>query len=224
MHPQRPLSKDGSPHVTDEKFNTVSHLLGLFFACIGSAFLLVRASQVSAWHVVGASLYALGLISLFGFSTLHHGLNGGEALERRLRTLDYLAIFLLIAGTFSPFCLTVARNPLGWTVFGGVWGFSFSGILLRGLKPELPKAITMTFYLGLGWIATLLVLDLYRGLGLYGLLGMILGGLFYSVGGVIYILEKPNPLPGSFGFHEIWHLFVIAGALTHYAVLLFCWL
>jgi len=220
----RRLSKDGSPHVTDERFNTISHLLGLLFVVPACAWLIVRASSASAWHIVGASLYALGVISLFLFSTLHHGLDGSPGFETRMRTLDYVAIFLLIGGTFSPLCLTVARGPLGWSVFGSVWFFCLVGMILRCANPRLPKWVTMTFYVGLGWMAAMLAPLLIEHMGGWAMAGIALGGILYTLGGVIYVRESPNPIPGSFGFHEIWHLFVMAGAATHLAVLVFAWL
>lgn len=220
----RTLSKDGSPHVTDERFNTISHLLALLFVVPGCAWLIVRASSVSPWHIVGASLYTLGIVSLFLFSTLHHGLEGSPRFEDRMRTLDYVAIFLLIGGTFSPLCLTVARGPLGWSVFGSVWFFCLVGITLRSAIPTLPKWVTMTFYVGLGWMAALLGPLLIGEMGPWGMAGIALGGVLYTAGGVIYVKEAPNPRPGFFGFHEIWHLFVMAGAAAHFAVLQLAWI
>ncbi len=219
----RELSKDGSPNVTDERFNTISHLLGLLFVVPCCSWLIVKASAVSPWHIVGASLYAVGVVSLFLFSTLHHGLEGSLRFESRMRTLDYVAIFLLIGGTFSPLCLTVARGPLGWSVFGSVWFFCLVGIALRAAIPSLPKWVTMTFYVGLGWMAALLGPVLIQQLGGGAMAGIALGGVLYTFGGIIYVREKPNPVPGRFGFHEIWHLFVMAGAGLHLAVFVFVW-
>jgi len=221
---ERRLSKDGSPHVTDERFNTISHLLALIFAMIGSGWLIARASTVSPWHATGASLYALGLVSLFLFSTLHHGLDGGPKLESALRTLDYAAIFLLIGGTFSPLCLTVARSPLGWSVFGVVWVFCLMGLTLRAVFTGLPKWFTMTLYVGLGWVAVLLGPTLAERLGAEAVGWITAGGVLYTLGGVVYVREAPNPVPGRFGFHEIWHLFVMAGAGCHFRVLAAFWL
>jgi hemolysin III len=220
----RTLSKDGSRHVTDERFNTISHLLGFMFALPASVLLMIRGFQVAVWYGVGACLYALGLNALFLCSTLHHGIHGTPRFEERMRTLDYLAIFLLIGGTFSPFCLTVARGPLGWTVFGVIWFFCVVGMSLRATNPHLPKAITMTFYVGLGWLATLIAPAVWETRGPPAAIGLAIGGLLYTVGGVIYVREKPNPIPGVFGFHEIWHLFVLAGAAFHYAVLSVYWI
>ena len=212
-----PLSKDGSPHVTDEKFNTVSHLAATIFALLGGSYLIVEASVHNApWHIVGFSIYTIGLVGLFLFSTLHHGINGSPKLEALLRLLDYNAIFLLIAGTYTPVCIGLLRDPLGWTVFGVTWLVSIVGITLKTLRPQIPKRITMTLYITLGWVAAAMVKALYLHGGAGAVSWMAIGGLFYTIGGVVFMKEKPNPAPGRIGFHEIWHVFVILGAASHW--------
>ena len=215
-----PLSKDGSVHVTDEKFNTVSHLAASIFALLGGSYLIVESSIQSApWHIAGFSAYTLGLVGLFLFSTLHHGINGSPKVEALLRLLDYNAIFLLIAGTYTPICVGMLRDPLGWTVFGVTWLVSIIGITLKSLRPDIPKRITMTLYITLGWVAAAMIGALYENGGIGAVAWMAIGGFFYSVGGAIFMLEKPNPIPGRFGFHEIWHVFVVLGAASHWWLL-----
>lgn len=218
----RTLSKDGSVHVTDERFNTLSHLAGFVFSLVGSSYLIAQAAlNATPWHVVGFSLYAFGLCSLFLFSTLHHGIRGSSGTERLLRTFDYLAIYLLIAGTFSPLCLVLARNPLGWAVFGVVWLITLLGIVLKSSIRRFPKWLGLGIYVILGWVAVLLgpTVIAMSGWTAGGLL--LSGGVLYTIGGGIFLAETPNPLPGRFGFHEIWHLFVLAGAACHFAMMLF---
>ncbi len=220
MNNHRPLSKDGSVHVTDEKFNTASHLFALVFSIIGSGVLLIESSKTgNPWLIVGVSLYALGLCSLFLCSTLHHGVNGSPQVERLMQTLDYLAIYLLIAGTFSPICLGIGRTTLGWSVFGTIWVCAIIGMVLKSSIRNFPKWLGLCIYVILGWVGVLLTDFIYTELGLQTTLLLAVGGLAYTLGGVIFIRERPNPAPGVFGFHEIWHLFVIAGAACHYAVI-----
>jgi len=222
MEIQSPLSKDGSVHITDERFNTASHLFALVFSLVGSSVLIIQAAQSeNPWLIVGVSLYGFGLCSLFLCSTLHHGITGSPELERRLQTLDYLAIYLLIAGTFSPICLGIGRNPLGWSVFGTIWGGAVTGMILKSSIRGFPKWLGLCFYVILGWIAVFLSGMVYRELGGMPVILLCFGGLLYTVGGVIFLRESPNPLPGFFGFHEIWHLFVIGGAISHYG---FTWM
>lgn len=217
--PER-LSKDGSVHVTDEKFNTVSHLAAAMFALLGAVVLILKGAVVgNVWAVVSFSVYGASLLAVFSASALHHGLNGTPRVEGFFRLLDYLVIFGLIAGTYTPLCLIVARDIWGWSVFGVVWGLAAGGITLKAVFPRLPKWITNTVYVSMGWIGTVLIVLIRHRIGLSSLLLIVAGGVFYSAGSVIFCREKPNPVPGKFGFHEIWHLFVIAGAFSHWLAL-----
>jgi hemolysin III len=214
-------SKDGSLHVTDERFNTASHLFAACFAVLGAALLIAQAgAQGDPWKITGLSVYGASLVTLFGASTLHHGLDLGQRVNERLRTLDYLAVFFLIAGTVTPLVLVIFRNPYGWAVFGAVWGIALLGGGVRAWLPGLPKYVTNTLYIALGWLTVVLV-------GADGVLPpgalvlMAAGGLVYSAGFVVFVIERPNPWPGVFGFHELWHLLVVVAAVLHYLVMYF---
>lgn len=211
-----PRSKDGSVHVTDERFNTVSHMFAACFALVGAGLLISQGSaQGDPWKIVGLSIYGVSLLSLFIFSTMHHGLDGSPRLNEVLRTLDYDSVFFLIAGTVTPLVLVLVRNTYGWTVLGAVWAIAAAGIALRSALRQLPKHITNTLYIALGWLPVLLVGgDISLPLGALAL--MAAGGLVYSAGFVVFVLERPNPWPGRFGFHELWHLLVVVAALLHY--------
>jgi len=218
----RKLSKDNSPHVTDEVFTTVSHLTGAILSVLGTVLLVVEAAAAgNVWQVVSFAIYGSSLILLFVASTLHHGVNASPRTEEVLRTFDYLAIFPLIAGTYTPFCLVVLRGTLGWSVFGVVWGVSIVGISLKAAIHSLPKWISNTFYLTLGLMSLVLVFPLLSALNITAVGLLLLGGIFYVAGNVIFSIERPNPIPGKFGFHEIWHVFVLAGALSHYLMMYF---
>lgn len=214
-----PRSRDGSVHVTDERFNTISHLTGSCFALAGAALLISQASaQGDPWKIVGMSVYGFSLVALFVASTLHHGLEGSPRLIAALRTLDYDSVFLLIAGTVTPLVLVLFRNVYGWTVFGAVWAIATVGIVLRSVWWHLPKYVTNTLYIALGWVTVLLVGgDVSLPLGALAL--MAGGGLVYSAGFVVFVREKPNLRPGVFGFHELWHLLVVVAALLHFLLM-----
>ncbi len=126
----------------------------------------------------------------------------------------------MIAGSFTPICLILFRNTLGWSVLTLVWTLSILGIFLKMFFPHLPKWLSTALYIGMGWMGILLAKPIYEILPQI-LIPLIAGGLFFTVGAVIFFLEKPNPLPGKFGFHEIWHLFVLAGAVSHYFIMYF---
>ncbi len=214
-------SRDGSVHVTDERFNTVSHLVGACFALVGGGLLISQASvQQDPWKIVGLSVYSLSVVLLFVSSALHHGIDGSPRLNDVLRTLDYDSVFFLIAGTVTPLVLVLFRNVYGWAVFGGVWTIAVMGIVLRSRWRQVPKYVTNTLYIALGWVTVVLV-----GAGVqvpWGALAlMAAGGVVYSAGFVIFVIEKPNPRPGVFGFHELWHLLVVVAALLHYLLMYF---
>lgn len=213
------LSRDGSVHVTDERFNTVSHLFAACFAVVGAALLIVQAAeQRDAWKVVGFSIYGLSVVTLFVASTLHHGIDGGARVNDVLRTLDYDSVFLLIAGSTTPMVLVLFRTTYGWTVLGAVWVIAAAGIVLRSLLRQLPKYVTNTLYIALGWMPVLLV---GSGASVPGgaMVLMAAGGLLYSAGFVVFVVERPNPWPGVFGFHEIWHAMVVVAAVLHYLLM-----
>jgi len=216
-----PRSRDGSRHVTDERFNTVSHLFAACFALVGAALLISQAgAQADPWKIVGFSIYGLSVVTLFVASTLHHGLDHSPRVNEVLRTLDYDSVFFLIAGSVTPLVLVLFRTTYGWTVLGGVWAIAVMGIVLRSMLRELPKYVTNTLYITLGWVPVLLVgAGGSLPAGAYAL--MAVGGLVYSAGFVIFVIEKPNPWPGVVGFHEIWHLMVVIAALLHYLLMYF---
>jgi hemolysin III len=215
------LSRDGSIHVTNELINTVTSIIGACFAILGSAILIVESAiRLNVWAIVGFSIYGAALISLFVSSALHHGIDGSPTTNRRLRTFDYLAVFLLIAGSITPVVLVRARNPIGWSVFGTVWAISLFGITLRAIYHQLPRFVSNTLYIVLGWLAAVIAAaNLHLPIGGYVLL--VLGGLIYSVGFAMFVVEKPNLKPGLFGFHELWHLLVMSGALCHFMLMYF---
>jgi hemolysin III len=207
--------------VTDERFNAMSHLFGACFALAGAGLLVSQAAaQGDPWKIVGSSIYGLSLVSLFVFSALHHGLDRSPRVNEVLRTLDYDSVFFLIAGTVTPLVLVLFRNTYGWTVFGAVWAIAVLGIVLRSVWRQVPKYVTNTLYIALGWLTVLLVgADVSLPLGALAL--MAAGGVVYSAGFAIFVIEKPNPWPGVFGFHEIWHVLVVMAALLHYLLVYF---
>ncbi len=157
-------------------------------------------------------------MTLFVSSTLHHGLDRGPRVNEVLRTLDYDSVFLLIAGSVTPLVLVLFRTTYGWTVLGAVWLVASAGIVLRSLLRQLPKYVTNTLYIALGWMPVLLV-GAGASVPVGALALMAAGGLIYSGGFVIFVIERPNPWPGVFGFHEIWHLMVVVAALLHYLLM-----
>ena len=214
------FSRDGSPHATDETFNAGSHLAGTLFSILGTVILITEASaQKDPWKIVSFSLYGASLIFLFGSSTLHHGISG--PLEGPLRVLDYMAIYPLIAGTFTPLCLVYYHDdPMGWAFSMTVWGLAIIFMVLTGVCfQKIPKWLSMTLYIFLGWIGAAMTWKLIPALGYNGFGLFLLGGVLYTAGGYVYTVEAPNPIPGRFGFHEIWHVAVLLAAGCHWVLM-----
>ncbi len=220
--PQRPLSKDGSIHATDERANTITSLTGACLSVLGTALLVVQsAADRKVWHIVAFSIYGLSLIALFTFSTLHHAINSTPKVEARLRMLDYVSVFGLIAGTSTPIVLVLDRTPFGWAVLGSIYGLALLGGLLRGFKHNLPRHITNTLYIVVGWLPAVLVGALAH-ISIGGAALVVAGGLIFSSGFVIYAIEKPTFRSNTiFGFHELWHCLVIIAAACYYAFMYF---
>jgi len=219
-----PRSRDGSIHATDEVFNAVSHLAAFMVSLLGGVLLITgSSSRGEPWKIVSFSIYGLSLLFLFGSSTLHHAITGSERLELRLRILDYAAIYPLIAGTFTPLCLVFYHDStIGWSFCAVVWSLAIFGMVMTfTCFHKMPKWLSMTFYITLGWLGALMTYWLLAVVGIGGMALFIIGGLCYTIGGYIYTTEHPNPYPGIFGFHEIWHIAVILGAAFHWALMYF---
>jgi hemolysin III len=220
----RERSRDKSIHATDEVFNAASHLVACVLSLLGTVLLVVQSSvQQAPWKIVSFSIYGTSLVFLFAASTLHHSVTG-ERIEALFRKLDYIAIYPLIAGTFTPLCLVYYHSSyVGWVFLSVVWVMAILGIVATALFFEkIPKWLSMTMYVTLGWLGACMSYWLFDKMKFGGFLLFLVGGLCYTGGGYIYSTEQPNPIPGKFGFHEIWHCFVILGALFHWLLMYVC--
>lgn len=197
-----------------EKFNAYTHLGAAVLAVPAAIVLIVLAAlDGDAWRVVSFSIYGLTLVLLYSFSTLYHSLRGRPKIV--LRKLDHQGIYLLIAGTYTPFCLVTLRGPWGWTLFGVVWGLAVIG----GVQELRPiggaRILSVVIYLVMGWVALVAVAPLLRTLGTEGFAWVATGGVLYTAGIVFYALGSRLRWA-----HGVWHLFVIAGSATHYFAIL----
>jgi hemolysin III len=202
-----------------EPFNGASHLLGLLLAAAGTT-LLLQLSRTPA-HLVAFAVYGATLILLYGASTLYHTLSLSERPLRALRTLDHIAIYFLIAGTYTPVALITLDGALGWTLLSMVWLIAVAGIPFKLLFLDAPVWVSTATYLGMGYLALVAVVPIARVVSLGGLLWLVAGGVAYTLGAVIYARQRPDPFPGRFGHHEIWHLLVLAGSACHYAFMVY---
>ncbi len=198
-----------------ERFNSFSHLLGTALAAVGAAVLVVLAArQGDPWKIVSFSLYGATLFLLYLFSTLYHSLRGrAKAVFQRL---DHLAIYLLIAGTYTPFALVTLHGSWGWSLFGVIWGLAILGMALEYLPRRGARILPMVIYLLMGWLVLIALKPLLQALPLMGLVWLFAGGLFYTVGIVFYSLDEKLRHA-----HGVWHLFVLAGSASHYFAILY---
>jgi len=200
--------------------------MGGMLSILGTTVLITRAgARGNPWAVVAFSLYGISLCFLFFASFWHHAIRGSQELMQLLRKLDYVGIYFLIPGTFSPLCLVCLHQTwIGWVFLGCVWALALFGVVLQTTCTgplTFPMWASMTMYITLGWFGAFLAIPAFKCVGLGGCLLMLCGGLFYTIGGVFYTLQWPNPVPGRFGFHEIWHIFVLFGAGFHWAMMFF---
>jgi hemolysin III len=166
-----------------------------------------------------AAIYALSVSGLFGASALYHRITWRPSTRRWMRRLDHSMIFVLIAGTYTPFGLLVVHGTLAEVVLGIVWGGALAGVILKLVWVDAPKWLMAGVYLGLGWVGVATVPQLLSRAGIGAVALMFVGGVLYSIGAVIYALRRPDPRPSVFGYHEIFHLLVIAAAAVHYAAI-----
>ncbi len=199
----------------EEIANSITHGIGALLSVAALVVLIVfSTSRGDAWHIVSCSIYGTTLILLYLASTLYHSIRI-QRLKSFLRTIDHSAIYLLIAGTYTPFMLVNLRGPWGWSLFGTIWGIALLGIILKTTSFGRLPGVSLGFYLTMGWIVVIAIKPLLAVLDKGGMELLILGGLAYTGGVVFYVWEK---LPYS---HAIWHLFVLAGSAFHFFAILF---
>lgn len=197
-----------------EFFNSISHLVGAVAALVGLIIVVVVAAQQGdPWKIVSLSIYGATLFLLYTFSTLYHSLRGRA--KRIFRKLDHLSIYFLIAGTYTPFTLVTLRGVWGWTIFGVIWGLVVVGIILEALPQKGNRICSIVVYILMGWFALIALKPLLQALPTGGFIGLLLGGLFYTSGLAFYLLDEKVR-----HFHGVWHLFVLAGSVSHYLTIL----
>ena len=200
-----------------ERFNSISHIVAAAAALAGVIVLVVFSAQKGdPWKIVSFSVYGATMFILYTFSSLYHSLGKGRA-KAIFRRLDHCAIYLLIAGTYTPFTIVTLRGTWGWSIFGAVWGLALVGIILEFIPVTGRRIIPVVIYLVMGWIVLIALRPLLHALPIPGFRWLLAGGIFYTSGIIFYAFDRKVR-----HFHGIWHLFVLAGSISHYlAVLLY---
>lgn len=197
-----------------ERFNAITHTVGAVLALAGSvALIVVAARDGDPWKLLSVAVYGATLVLLYSFSALYHSLRGRA--KNILRELDHHSIYLLIAGTYTPFCLITLSGPWGWSLFGVVWGLAALGSLQELWFKQGARILSVVIYVVMGWVALVAIVQLFHALGPAGFAWLVAGGLFYTAGIVFYALDTRMRHA-----HGIWHLFVLAGSAAHYVAIL----
>ena len=201
-----------------------SHLAGAVLSVAALISLLwIAINNRDVWQIVSFSIFGASMILLYSASATYHLVNASENVVRILQKIDHSMIFILIAGTYTPICLTMLRGALGYRLLALIWSCAAAGIAMKMFFFNIPRLLYTGIYLIMGWIAVFVIVPLYRAGGPLPLLWLLAGGLMYTAGGVIYAIKKPDIFPGWLGFHEIFHIFVILGSAAHYVMILrFC--
>lgn len=198
-----------------ERFNSISHLVGAFMAVAASSVLITLVSLTQdPWRIVSSAIFSGAMIFLYGFSTLYHSFSGKYKLF--FQRLDYVAIYILIAATYTPFTLVSLRKDSGWLIFGTVWALAIFGIAQEYLRTPSPqRKLSLFLYLIMGWLIVSVAKEVFRQFESLSLTFLILGGVFYTAGVIFFVND--NRWKHA---HGIWHLFVLAGSTCHYACVL----
>ena len=199
----------------EEKLNVISHGFGLILSVVALVLLVVYASLYgSSWHIVSFSIYGTSLIVLYSASTLYHYAKTPK-LRHRLNIFDHASIYILIAGTYTPFTLVVLNGWVGWTIFGVSWGLALTGVILKLFFTGRFDKISTIAYVLMGWLIIFAIKPLILGLSIEGLLWLFAGGLAYTIGAILYSIKRMKYN------HAIFHIFVLIGSFCHFIAVFF---
>lgn len=199
-----------------EPFNAWSHYIGAAGALVFLIVLMVKADNESAAHRLAYFIYGLSVVMMFLSSAIYHSVQVGDMAMKRFRIIDHVMIYVVIAGTYTPVCVIPLEGAWQVGMLTGIWIFAFAGVLKKTVWLHAPRWLSTALYLLMGWVSVLIFPQLWDVLPKGFSYWIAAGGVFYTLGAVIYGTKKPDPVPGVFGFHEIWHLFVMGGAFSHF--------
>ncbi len=200
-----------------EPVNALTHLAGVLLSVVALILLIMRSIEAGSMAMLAAfSVFGVSMILLYISSTLYHSIQSSWDTIKKLRKLDHMMIYVLIAGTFTPFCLVVIGGLPGIILLSIMWTMALIGIFMKLLMGGVAGWLSISIYIVMGWTGLALIPLMIDSMPLSGLIWMGIGGVIYTGGAVIYGLGKPDPIPNRFGYHEIWHLFVLGGTFSHF--------
>lgn len=204
--------------------SAITHFIGFILALLGIAPLLIKAArEPGVLHIISMAIFILSMVLLYAASTIYHTLDINEQVNRRLRKIDHMMIFVLIAGSYTPVCLIALHGKTGTLLCVAVWGVALVGILVKAFWITCPKWFSSVIYIGMGWLCVFAFNPIFHTLSRPAFGWLLAGGIIYTIGGIIYALKLPlfNTHHKNFGSHEIFHLFVMAGSFCHFIVMYF---
>ncbi len=204
--------------------SAITHGIAMLLAIAGATPLLIRAARnPDHLHFVSLSVFILTMILLYAASTIYHSVDSSEKVNRRLRKIDHMMIFVMIAGSYTPVCLIALHNTTGYALCALVWGIAILGIVLKSFWITCPKWVSSVLYIGMGWLCVLAFVPIFHSLPKAGFGWLLAGGIIYTIGGVIYGLKLPifNSRHKNFGSHEIFHVFIMLGSACHFVLMYF---
>lgn len=201
--------------------SAITHFIGLILALFAAAPLLIKAAADDRLHLVSLSIFIVSMILLYAASTTYHTLDISPNVNRILKKIDHMMIFILIAGTYTPICLIVLGDRTGWSMLALVWGIAIAGIIIKAFWIYCPKWFSSVLYIAMGWVCVLAFTKIVNSLPRAAFGWLLAGGIIYTIGGIIYALKLPifNSKHEYFGSHEIFHLFVMGGSICHYILM-----
>jgi hemolysin III len=198
-----------------EPFNAISHLIGAAAALTGAGLLIARGWSTPG-RTIAFAIYGLSLVVMFGASGLYHAASTRPGTVEILRKIDHSAIYFLIAGTYTPFCVIAFDGAWRWGSLVLIWSLALAGVMVKVFFIRTPRWLNAGLYVAMGWLCVFAAPELLRRLPPATLGWLLAGGILYTLGALIYTTKKGDFFPGVFGFHEVWHLFVLLGAAAHF--------
>ena len=207
--------------MNNEPMSSLTHFVGALLSIVGLVVLVVFAARHSSpWHIVGFSIFGASLILLYSSSSLYHFFPKTSRAKDVLRRIDHAMIYALIAGTYTPICLTLPQRGWGWSLLAIIWVVAVIGIILKATGASMGnRFVTIILYIGMGWLGAIALPVLIKALPKGGIVWLAAGGLLYTVGAIFYVLNRFVPRTRWFGMHEVFHVFVLAGSFSHFWVM-----
>jgi len=200
-----------------EPMNGFTHFIGVILSIAALVFLIKNSND--SIHLISLTIFGVGLILLYLTSTLYHWLKLSANGIKKLRQADHIMIFINIASTYTPVCILALKGSLGYGLLIAVWFAAFAGIFLKLFWINAPRWLSTLIYLVMGWLAVIVIVPLFNLLAAGALIWLFAGGVFFTIGAVIYARKKPDPIPGILGFHELFHIFVLLGSFSHFVMI-----